>query len=572
MKHPINKTLIAVMLLTASSIYAQDKKVWLTGASRAIQYGDSYNTNAENDTTTARKLQSGHAMVDLGVNIQPNDKVFIQSVVRVRNDYGGFWGSGVTFDVRQLYVKGVIGEFLKYQLGDINYKLTPYTFYNNTSLVNQQAGVITEIAQEQLRYDLFYRDENTWRQQGAAIDFALLFDRVIDEAQFNLFTTRIRPTNFGSQDDRLYTGGSVILKRGENLKLGGNYANLYDFDGTSNNTIFLRNPVITAMAEYNHKVGEVLITGAFETGRSTLEWQNDPDAPKLEDYFYDAKLRAQLADIGFSAEVGYRDVGQNFRSAGAQSMRIDFQSTVRAFERYGNAQNVRQLAMADLARDPSLYNTQIEAGLQTFDPRYNNATPYGVATPNRRGISAGAQYKPSTEIYELGASTEILSDVVGLGTSTLKTYNTHQVHGQFRLDKLMNWQKRKVQLDAQVGMQQTKRDGQEVYEQSELTSNFGSVNLTATIFGDFELLGEYRFWNTKGDELVTQRNAYSEVIDFNEYSADYQETVIGTGLRYNFSDKNRVTLLWQQLAWDDSLDQTLPYELQTWSIFFTVKF
>ena len=127
----MKNTILLALILIANLSWAQNKKIWVSGAARAVMYGDEYSTDAENDTTTPRKLQSGHALVDLGVNIQPNDQILVQGMVRIRNDYGGFWGSGVTFDVRQLYIKGILGGFLKYQLGDINYKLTNYTFQNN---------------------------------------------------------------------------------------------------------------------------------------------------------------------------------------------------------------------------------------------------------------------------------------------------------------------------------------------------------------------------------------------------------------------------------------------------------
>ncbi len=76
----------AIALCIASTGFAQEKKIWVSGAARAVMYGDKYNTDAENDTTTARKLESGHAMVDLGANIQPNDNVLIKAMVRIRND------------------------------------------------------------------------------------------------------------------------------------------------------------------------------------------------------------------------------------------------------------------------------------------------------------------------------------------------------------------------------------------------------------------------------------------------------------------------------------------------------
>ena len=66
---------------------------------------------------------------------------------------------------------------------------------------------------------------------------------------FNLFTTRIRPFDGGTQDDRLYSGGSVVLKQGKYLNLGAQFASLYDFAGTSNSTVHMSNPVYSFSAE-----------------------------------------------------------------------------------------------------------------------------------------------------------------------------------------------------------------------------------------------------------------------------------------------------------------------------------
>ena len=123
-----------IALLLAAGLFQtlqaqDDKKISFTGAARGLYYGDKLTQDDQTpDTVTAPKLNSGHVMVDLGVNIRPNKNTEILGMVRVRNDYGGFWGSGVTFDVRQLYIKGLIGGIFKYQLGDFNYRLSRYTF------------------------------------------------------------------------------------------------------------------------------------------------------------------------------------------------------------------------------------------------------------------------------------------------------------------------------------------------------------------------------------------------------------------------------------------------------------
>jgi hypothetical protein len=572
----------ALVVLMAHQVSGQQKKIWISGAARAIIYGDDYNTSNENDSTTARRLQSGHAMVDLGVNIQPNEQLLIQGMVRIRNDYGGFWGSGVSFDVRQLYIKGILGGFLRYQLGDINYRLSPYTFTNNVGLINEFDGVITSIPLQQIQYDLFYFPDHTWRQQGGALDFALEFSKIIDELQFELFTSRISG-NEDSVNTTLYSGGSIVLVQSDMLKLGGQYVNYYDLKGTSFNDVILRNPVFTGMAEFNYKLKNTHLSAAVETGRSLLEWQNDTLAPSLEDYFYDATLKAAWTRIGLSVSAGYRDVGPNFRSAGAQTMQINFAATPQAYNRYGNAQELRQLSMLDLYRDASLYNVQIAPGLMAYDPRYDNATPYGRATPNRRGFTVEINYEDPAERWMVNATSELLTDAVGQGTSGLKNYNTTSIFARLNINNLVGWEERKLWLSGRVGAQNTMRSQTDIpKDQVDLATNFIDLNLTTTIIGQLELIAQYRLWTTQGNDLIALRNAYSEIINYERYRIDYNESLLGAGLQYAFSDKTHLRFMYQTFNWEDNFygsttvesgDQlTLPYTINTYTIFFTMNF
>ena len=566
-------TVVALVVLMAYPAVGQQKKIWISGAARGVMYGDNYNTSAENDSTTARKLQSGHAMVDLGVNIQPSDQILIQGMVRIRNDYGGFWGSGVTFDVRQLYIKGILGGFLRYQLGDINYRLSPYTFTNNVGLVNKYEGVITSVPLQQVQYDLFYYPDQTWRQQGGAVDFALQFSKAIEEIQFNLFTTRVRPSNFTTIDDRLYSGGSVVLVQSDYFKIGGQYVNLYDFKETSSNNVFLRNPVLTGTAEVNYKLSNTHLSAALETGRSLLEWQNGENAPVLEDYFYDATVKAAWSKLGLKVTAGYRNVGPNFRSAGAQTMQINYAESPLAYQRYGNAQSLRQISMIDLYRDASLYNAQIASGLMVYDPRYDNATPYGQATPNRKGLSLGANYTDTQDRWTVEVTSELLTDVVGEGTTGLKNYNTTSIFAKLNIHNLIGWQERKLWISGRYGMQNTSRSQTDIPQDVvDLATNFSDFNLTATLFGQLELIAQYRIWATTGNDLLAERNQYSQIVNFREYEIDYNENLFGAGLQYAFSEKTHLRLMWQSFAWDDAKALTLPYNLNTYTLFFTMNF
>ena len=62
--------------------------------SNFISDGDIYYT----------KINRWYALLDLGIKINPNSKTEILGMFRINNKFGGFWGGGVSFDVRQLYI------------------------------------------------------------------------------------------------------------------------------------------------------------------------------------------------------------------------------------------------------------------------------------------------------------------------------------------------------------------------------------------------------------------------------------------------------------------------------------
>lgn len=572
MKKLLYIPLLLLTSLAVNSTYAQEKKVWVNGAARGILYLDDYSTTAEDDTTTARKTQSGQTMVDLGVNLQPNDNIYIQGMVRIQNEFGGFWGAGVTFDVRQLYIKGIIGDIVKYQLGDINYKLSDYTLSNQTGLISKFGGVLVDIPLKQVEYDLFYTNNNTWRQQGAAIDFGLDYSKIIESSDFHFFTSRVRPTDFTTQEDRLYSGGSIVLNQSKFFKLGFQYANLYDLKGTTADTVYMQNPSYSLSAEIDYDLNEVRLNAALETGQSELRWQGDPNAPKLSDFFYDIKVRAIYAKWGLSFLAGYRNVGADYRSAGSQTMQLNYTRAPQAYQRYGNDQSVRQISMLDIYRDASLYQLQIREGLMAFDPRYNNATPYGVATPNRSGFLFELNYEDTKKRWSVEASSELLSDIFGEGTSALTKYNTNSLLAEIRLNNIINVGDRRLWISGLIGEQNSTRSGDQSYEDIDLATRFYDFNLTATLFSTLDFIAEYRIWKSSGNTSLADRNEYSEINDYNEYSIDYQESILGAGLQYRFSDNIKFSFMWQNFQWDDYLEETLPYQIDNWTVYFTMKF
>jgi hypothetical protein len=92
----ISATLLALGISMAT-VYAQDdkNKVYPSGYARGTFYSQDINVeSAMPDTITPRKLNSGHVLTDVAINLRPNDVTEILGMVRIRNDFGGFFGRG----------------------------------------------------------------------------------------------------------------------------------------------------------------------------------------------------------------------------------------------------------------------------------------------------------------------------------------------------------------------------------------------------------------------------------------------------------------------------------------------
>jgi hypothetical protein len=191
---PMKQIILITLLLSIQwnlSAQVSTKKVEFVGAARSEMSGFSLSQDKVIDTVTPGKRSDGYALIDLGFKINPNSSTEILGMIRIKNAFGGFWGAGVNFDVRQLYVRGVIANAVRYQLGNIDYKLTPYTFYNHNPDQLLELNGIQKIKQDIVNYETFYNNNNTWRQQGAAIDFGLTFKKYIQEMKVNGFITRL---------------------------------------------------------------------------------------------------------------------------------------------------------------------------------------------------------------------------------------------------------------------------------------------------------------------------------------------------------------------------------------------
>lgn len=558
----------------AAQTVDQPKKFRVTGAARGLLFGDDLNQSGEiPDTITAPKLVSGHTLVDLGVSIRPNQSMEVLGLLRIRNDFGGFWGAGTTFDLRQLYVRGVVNNKVRYQLGDIDYKLTPYTLFNvdqETSFARPQAF---QDYMDVVNYDNFYDFSNAWRQQGAAVDFGFVFRKYVREVNFNFFTSRINRTNFTSVSERLFSGLRMEVVQSDLISFAATYVNMYDWMGTSRNTVHFSNPVVTGQINLTlPEQKDWQFTATSEFGMSRQFYRGTEADPEMQGAFGDVKIMAELKPRNIVATLNLHSVEADFRSPGAQTKRINFNAAPQAFQRITNTQNIRTFTLLDLLRETDLYNMQLSEELMAFDPRYDNITPYGDATPNRSGFALTIDHAPVDERYAVQASWLNFSELRGQGTTQFKNFQRFELLGNVNIHRWIPNYKKAIRLEAGLRQDQTNRDGEEGVRAVDLNSTLASAGIAVEFAKNLSLTGAIQGIYYEGFDFLPLRSDFDQVVFFNEFEVDGREQMLGLGIRYDFSENDYLTIQWNNFKSENNFGSLPNYEINQLVFLFSMKF
>jgi hypothetical protein len=567
--------IVSIILVETTAMAQQEvRKITFTGAARAQFYSDHYQSQNEEDTVTVPKLNSGNTLVDLGINMRPNPQMEIQGMIRVRNDYGGFWGAGVSFDVRQLYVKGVAGGIVRYQLGDINYRLTPYTLWNTQQELISNTPFLFQQQADVVNYDHFYNNDNSWRQQGASAEMAFEFGKWLKEIEIKTVATRLKTTDFSETNDRIFSGLHVGLIQSEHLRFGFNYVNVFDIYGTSRSSTTFHHPVMTATLGYTRLMGVWMHTLDAEAGRSNWYYkqQQDDSIPDWQGKFADAKYKVKHNENGLFGSMQIKYVSSDFRSMGAQTKRVNYNGSVSAFQRIGNAQVLRPITMIDLMRESGLYNTQLQTNLMAYAPQYDNITPYGEATPNRQALIAQMGYDNKKSPISASGTYYRGQEVRGEGTTTLRRFERYEISTSLNANKFIGINDKDASIQLRVRNDRTTRTGTESVPGIDLSSRTITAGLDFEFKKQWHLMGAFQLLTYKGFELKSVRDFDQEIFNFTELKLEGSEQLASAGFKYAFSDKAFLSVQYYKFFNSNGeLDESLFTDKQ-WMLLYQINF
>jgi hypothetical protein len=534
----------------------------------------------ENDTLTPRGLTDGEFLLDLQINATPNDKTEIQSILRLRNEFGGFFGAGMTVEVRELWARGIIGNVVEYRVGDMDLERTPYTLFNF-----QEEGTINEPSafqpqKELIYYEQFYNRPNSRRYQGGSFDFGLQFTEGIRDMDVNAFLARIRGTDFIAIPTRLVSGADIQFSTyrfskdlGSKADFGFNLVHTFDDLNSGEANTGIRNTVGSFsfdLTVLENKDKAVHVLG--ETGLSWLENKNDSVLfYESDDSFLDIGASLVLKPQKLKFQASFVDVGPEFFSMAAQSRRIDYNAEKRYFNRAGEGQEVRPVSLFDISRDPAIYTFELSDQLMAYDPRFTNTFPYGKATPNRRGVNLGADYGMEGQKLEARLDASFMSEIRGQGTEELKNFALVKAAATLNIDQYIGWNNG-LHFTFGYQFEQTSRGGNE-FEEVDLTSNLIELGFEAELFKDFEVLLGAKMLVAEGSDYVPRISEFNIVEDFpGRTVVDDTETLLAGGIRYNFKEGIYVTLQYHWFDAQTETDNFANYRIDQVFVLYTMNF
>ena len=534
------------VFLSAINLHAQNNEnIWFDGLSRSYFARDAIDNSTTDDTLSARNISNGYNLLDLNTHVNPLKDIEIFAQLRIRNSFGSFFGSGTEINVRQLRAKGVINNKIRFSVGDLFLKQNKFTLYNYDEELSGYENDILKPYRDIIHYENFYT-ENRWRLQGIQTDFSFEFDRFIRSLGFDFFITRPRGSSQINEttymSDLLLSGGSMVSEINKRLSLSTNYINLFEVASSGTNNISVRNPVYDMSLLHHFANDKYRIEQKLQSGFSERYWLHselengisDSISNDTKGMYFEFDNKYIEKDSTLMLTFGYRYVDPNFRSAGAQTRRLDYAAgnSNRIYPIYTNMSLIRPPSVFDLVTDEQLYNQELSSTLMVFNPIYSNILPYGDATPNRTGIYLKAKINNKNKAFLSKINAGFFKEVIGQGASEKRNFGL--LKGAFKINfhQWLNWEK-ELSLSASSESELTRRGGEAVSSLN-LFSHQMNASVNAELVKKFFIQGSYKQFNANGNEFLTQRDNYGDITYFTLTQIDQKDHMLSFGMLYKF--------------------------------------
>ena len=348
-------------------------------------------------------------------------------------------------------------------------------------------------------------------------------------------------------------GGTSLIKLENDLSVAINHVNSFEVQSSSLDTATYYNPVTNLQLEYAKKINNLNYKLNLDFGGSTRGWQekNGSTIYDVSGGFFKGSLKATNKRIMTS--IGFSYVDPDFRSAGAQSRRVNYISAPSSYAYYTNNTLLRPVSMMDIATDPSIYNNRLSTSLMHYNTLYTAVTPYGEATPNRAGTKLHFEYKNKDSSVLASTEAAYYKELIGQGTTEKRALFSSGLMLTAHLDKLTPL-KNKTSFELSVSNENVERGGSDL-EAISFNSMLLSAGLSYELFKNLKIIGGVKSFAGKGNEVGSQRDEYDQVVGYELLDFDSQEDILMLGLQYNFTNDIYFSLQTNKIDIDDKTSE-----------------
>lgn len=549
----ITKLIFFLILMPLLSSGQITQKVWYDGNSRAMFYRDALSGDLKDiDTTSTRSEGEGYTAIDLGMHFTPNDEIEIFSEIRIKNDFGYMWGSGAYVDLRRLSVKGVLNDRISFNLGDMYLKQTVFTLNNFDQELSKYEPSVFQAYRDLIEYENFYLDDY-WRVQGLQSNFSYTFYNAISSVEADFFASRVRGVEWLGEPELLMLGATSLIKLENSLSVAINHVNSFEVQSSSLDTVTYYNPVTNLQLKYAKKINNYTYRLNLDFGGSTRGWRENNGTTIFEATGRFIKGDLKAINKRIMASIGFSYVDPDFRSAGAQSRRINYISAPSSYAYYTNNTILRPVSMMDITTDPNVYNNRLSTSLMHYNILYTAVTPYGEATPNRAGAKIDFDYKNKGASILVSAEAAFYNEVIGQGTTEKRALFSSGIMLTAHLEKLTPL-KNKTRFEVSVSNENVERDGSDLEEIS-FNSMLLSAGLSYELFNNLKVIGGVKSFGGKGNEVGSQRDEYDQIVSYKLLDFDSKEDILMLGLQYNFTNDIYFSLQTNKIDIDDKTSE-----------------
>jgi hypothetical protein len=309
-----------------------------------------------------------------------------------------------------------------------------------------------------------------------------------------------------------------------------------------------------------------------EAGTSKTYYEKFEGSPETNGKIFDAKWIGSNTSEGVTVEAGWKYVSTDFRSPGAQTKRVNYNYQPTSFGRITNDQVVRNLTSFDLMRESNAYNRQLSSNLMLTQPKYDNITPYGAATPNRQGVTVHVKYVSPSKLYELSGTNLMLQETRGEGTALPRKFMRLEAKAVGHLNELIGNADRLFDVTVRYRNDNTSRAAEENVRAVDLSTQIFSVGMEYEFSENWDLMLGVQQIKFNGFDFTAVRNNFSEIYYFNEYQTDGMEFMEAAGLRYRFSEKSSLSVNLSNFKNTDDFDATQNYSIRQFMLLYQMNF